>query len=65
MDPLRRLHPVEPGHVAVHEHHIRQKLNRELHRLFTALSDTDDLDPLVLAEQRAQRLREEAMIVCD
>src|SRR5512135_1154890 len=64
-DLARSFEAVEHRHADVHEDDIGAELPRELDRLFAVACLTHDLDPLVGAENRLQRLREQPVVVRD
>ena len=63
LDIARRLDPVHHRHLDVHEDDIRLELGRQSHGRLAVARVGHDLDPLVAAEDRLERLGEEAVVV--
>ena len=59
----RRLDPVERRHRDVHQHHVRLERAGELDRLLPVAGGPDDLDAVVVCEQRLDRLDEQRLVV--
>ena len=62
-DRLRSFDPVQHRHRDVHQHDIGLQVVCEPTRLAAVAGVPDDLDPLVAAEDRLERLGEETVVV--
>ena len=64
-DLLHRPDAVEPRHLEVHQHDVRREPRRLGDRLDAVARLADDLDPLLQAEERAEPLADDLVVVDD
>src|SRR6266540_550131 len=64
-DPARRLVPVQPRHVDVHQHYVRPQALREASGLLAVAGGANDVDVRVLTEHLDQQLPCDRGIFCD